>query len=217
MKLPLAPSDCWNLIGVRGDGSCPELAKVVHCHNCGVFAAAGRRFLDAPSPEGYLDEWTERLAAEPVPESAAWKGALAFRLGDEWLALPVAVLTEVTTWRKPHRVPHRGGMLAGLVNIRGELCICIHLDQLLGMPKREGPTGPRARLLVVRREQERWVFPVDEADRVHRYAQADLKKAPATVSRSLGRLTRGVLALGGRSVGLLDEERLFQLLRAKTR
>ena len=46
-----------------GDRSCPELAKVTHCHNCPVFATAGRRFLDAPRPPGYLDEWTARLAA----------------------------------------------------------------------------------------------------------------------------------------------------------
>ena len=60
--LPLV-AYCWNRIGVRGDRSCPELAKHTHCRNCPVFAAAGRRFLDAPSPAGYLDEWTDRLAA----------------------------------------------------------------------------------------------------------------------------------------------------------
>ena len=49
-------SDCWNVIGVRGDRSCPELTTVVHCHHCPVFAAAGRTFLDAPSPPGYLEE-----------------------------------------------------------------------------------------------------------------------------------------------------------------
>ena len=45
--LPLhAPPDrCWQEIGVWGDRSCPELAAVTHCHNCPVFAAAGRKFL----------------------------------------------------------------------------------------------------------------------------------------------------------------------------
>ena len=50
---PGTPSDCWNHIGVRGDRSCPLLPPVVHCQNCAVFSAAGRRFLDAPSPPGY--------------------------------------------------------------------------------------------------------------------------------------------------------------------
>ena len=34
--------DCWNRIGFCGDRSCPELAHVVHCHNCQVFSNAGR-------------------------------------------------------------------------------------------------------------------------------------------------------------------------------
>src|SRR5262245_55956316 len=138
MKLPLptTASDCWNTIGVRGDHSCPELPKVVHCQNCPVFAAAGRRFLDAPSPPGYLEEWTERLAA-PVEEAVAdLESVLTFRLADEWLALPVCVLIEVTTRRPVHRVPYRGGLLAGLVNIRGELHLCAHLARLLGIESR---------------------------------------------------------------------------------
>src|SRR5262245_44491396 len=115
--LPLAAgTDCWNRIGVRGDRSCPELAKVVHCHNCPVFAAAGRRFLDAPSPPGYLDEWTDRLAAPPELAASDLQSVLVFRLGEEWLALPARVLVEVTTPRPVRRVPHRGGLLAGLVN-----------------------------------------------------------------------------------------------------
>ena len=58
---------------------------------------AGRRFLDAPSPAGYLDEWTARLAA-PNDERGRGRSSsvLVFRLGDEWLALPVGVLVEVT-------------------------------------------------------------------------------------------------------------------------
>src|SRR5262245_7888847 len=139
IELPVAaPDDCWNRIGVRGDRSCPELPKVVHCQNCPVFASAGRRFLDAPSPDGYLDEWTERLAA-PVDEAASdLQSVLTFRLGEEWLALPVQVLLEVTTPRPVHRVPHRGGLLAGLVNNRGELHLCVRLAQLLGITANAG-------------------------------------------------------------------------------
>lgn len=237
VSLPLAapasaratPNDCWNRIGVRGDRSCPELPKVVHCHNCSVFSAAGRQFLDAPSPAGYLEEWTQRLAAEVETSAADLHGVLIFRLGEEWLALAVSVLMEVTTPRPVHRVPHRSGILAGLVNIRGELCLCAHLDQVLGLKRTIGenvkvlrsptPSGvsPRARLLVVRREQERWVFPVDEVDQVHRFPLRELTRVPATVGRSLARLTRGVFHWEGKSIGLLDEERLYQILRARMR
>ncbi len=41
ITLPMtAQGDCWNRIGVSGDRSCPELATVVHCHNCPVFSGS---------------------------------------------------------------------------------------------------------------------------------------------------------------------------------
>jgi chemotaxis-related protein WspD len=240
MSMPLpavaapAVNDCWNRIGVWGDGSCPELAKAVHCHNCPVYTAASQRFLDAPSPKGYVEEWTQRLIA-PIEETATdLQSVLIFRLGEEWLALRIPVLIEVTTPRLIHRIPHRGGLLAGLVNIRGELHLCVHLAQLLGgkaggteaggAGKRSGGDGPeqaapvaQARLIVVQSEGNNWVFPVDEVDQVYRFPAAELTGAPATLARSAGRMTRGVFTWQDRSVGYLDDARLFQLLRTRIR
>ena len=208
---------CWHRIGVWGDRSCPELQKVTHCHNCPVFASAGRRFLDAPPPENYSVEWAERLAPTEDETAGGLLGALVFRLADEWLALPVATLVEVTHPRKPHRVPHRGGLLAGLVNIRGELHLCIRLDLLLGIDPPAEPTVNHPRLIAIRRDAEGWVFPADEVDQVHRVPTSELAPIPPTLARSSSRLTRGVFNRDGRAIGLLDEDRLFQTLRERVR
>jgi chemotaxis-related protein WspD len=220
--LPVVPqSDCWNRIGVWGDRSCPELPPVVHCYNCPVFAAAGIRFLDAPPPGGYLEEWTERLIA-PIEQTASdLQSVLIFRLREEWLALRVQLLIEVTSPRQVHRVPHRAGLLAGLVNIRGELHLCVHLAQLLGVKLEENGKRPperdagQARMIVAEYEGERWVFPVDEVDQVYRFSPAELTGAPATLARSTARLTRAVFAWNERSIGYLDDARVFQALRAR--
>ena len=217
--LPVIAVDaCWNRIGVRGDRSCPELAKVTHCHNCSVFAAAGRRFLDAPSPPDYLDEWTSRLAVPDEAAAGEQLSVLVFRLGDEWLAMPVEVLVEVTPPRPPHRVPHRAGLLAGIVNIRGELHLCVRLDLLLGI----AATGASARnnhsrLIVIRHESERWAFTADEVDQVHRTSKEGVTAAAPTLWRAAAKMTRGVFKLGDRSVGLIDEARLFQAIRERVR
>jgi chemotaxis-related protein WspD len=229
VTLPLATvdgqADCWRRIGVWGDRSCPELVKVVHCHNCPVFAAAGRRFLDAPSPEAYREEWTERLAA-PIEEAAAdLQSALIFRLGEEWLALRAQVLVEVTTPRPVRRVPHRAGPLAGLVNIRGELHLCVRLDQVLGLtpdgkeaPDEKDQAGSTAgRLILARRDGDLWAFPVDEVDQVYRFSAGDLTGAPATLARAAARLTQAVFVWRGRSIGYLDDARLFEVLRGRAR
>jgi chemotaxis-related protein WspD len=142
---------------------------------------------------------------------------LIFRIEEEWLALPVEVLAEVTPWRPPHRVPHRGGLLAGLVNLRGELHLCVRLAQLLGIRTPAAAPAPTGRLLVVVWRQQRWVFPVDAVDQVHRFSRAALTPAPATVARSHHRLSQGVFPWDGRSIGLLDPERLFHGLEGKLR
>ncbi len=214
----IPPEDqCWNSIGVRGDRSCPELLKVTHCNNCPVFASAGRRFLDAPSPTGYLAEWTTRLAARDDTRDGDESSVLVFRLGDEWLALSVAVLVEVTRTRLLHRIPHRAGLLAGMVNIRGELHLCMRLDLILGATKPQESDMDLRRLVVIRRETEVWAFAADEVDQVHRVLLPDLTNAAPTLARSHGKLTRGVFPHAKRSVGLLDETRLFQTLRERLR
>jgi chemotaxis-related protein WspD len=218
---------------VFGDRSCPELPAVGHCHNCPVFAGAGRRFLDAPAPGGYAQEWARRLATPLEEADTELCSVLTFRIGEEWLALAVQVLVEVSGPRAVHRVPHRGGLLAGLVNIRGELHLCVRLGQLLGIapagdtsptrqrgsdsPQPDAPAKPAGRLLVVRRDGEGWVFPVDEVDQVQRFAVRELKPAPATLSRATAKLSRGVFVWRERAIGYLDEAALFQTVRARVR
>src|SRR5262249_49781404 len=151
---------------------------------------------DAPSPSGYLEEWTRRLA-DPIEEIPSdLLSVLIFRLAGEWLALPVAVLVQVTTTRPIHRAPHPRGAPAGPVHTPGELHLCVRLDQVLGItePGSAGASpspGDAPRLLVVRREGEPWVFPVDEVDQVYRFPLRDLTPVPATVGRALGKHSRG--------------------------
>jgi chemotaxis-related protein WspD len=218
--------DCWNRIGVSGDRSCPELATVGHCHNCPIFSAAGRRFLDTLPPDGYLQEWSARLAADEEEEIVDVQGVVLFRLGGEWLALPAGALREVISVRPIHRIPFHGGLLAGVVNVRGELHLAIRMDHLLGLthsaeadsdgsPSSVGKTAPR--LLVAGRDAETWVFRVDHVDRVHRLAMRSLTSVPPTLGRAASRFTRGVFRWQDRAVGLLDEGRLFEAVRTNVR
>jgi chemotaxis methyl-accepting protein methylase/chemotaxis signal transduction protein len=212
-------TDCWNTIGVRGDRTCPQLADVGHCYNCNVFSAMGRRFLDSPSSDDYVAEWTDRLSALSEETGEELESVLVFRIAEEWVALPVRSLLEVTTPRAFHRIPHRGGILEGLINIRGELYLQVRLDQLIGLTP-EGSemhlTG-KSRLLVFGRGKETWAFLVDQVDGVHRFPTRELSDLPATLRRSLGRFTNGVLSWDGRTAGLLDETRLLDSLRTRVK
>lgn len=216
--------ECWRLIGVSGDRSCPELERFIHCRNCPVLAEAARGFFDRPHPPGYLDAWRAVLEEPEAPLVADSRSLLVFRLATEWLALPAASLVEVTPVRRIHTVPHRAGSpLAGLVNIRGELQLCLSLHALLGLPGGPRPPAPAGvaeseadavpRLLVLERSAgravERWVIGVDEVAGVQRVPTAALRPVPATVGQAASRCSAALFAWRDHDVAVLDEERLF--------
>jgi chemotaxis-related protein WspD len=213
--VPKAPG-CWNRIGVTGDRSCPELRAYTHCRNCPVFAAGGQRLLDRPPPPGYADEWAERIAAADPPPPADTLPVVLFRVGPEWLALDVADTVEVAPARPIRRVPHQSDrVLAGLVNIRGELQLAVDLKHLLGTGDADEPgTG---RLLVAERGGVRWVFLTDAVDDIRHLPAADLGRVPATVAAGPAAFTRGVFRWRDRAVGYLDADRLFAALERSFR
>jgi len=210
--------ECWRIIGVAGDRSCPELRTFIHCRNCPVLADAARAFFDRAAPPGYVDDWAEILAEPAAPVETETSSVLVFRVEREWFALPATALVEVTAVRTLHRIPHRsGGGLAGLVNIRGQLQLCMSLHALLGLPGGPNADAPTARLLVVEddgeREGRRWVLGVDEVAGVHRLSRISLRALPSTVSQAQARCSSALFEWQERTVGLLDDVRLFDGLR----
>jgi len=213
---PVEISDCWNKIGVSGDGTCAELKKFVHCRNCPVYSTAGALLLDRSPPDGYRRDWTEFFSREKKRVTPGRMSAVIFRIGAEWLALRTRTFQEVVERRMIHSLPHRReGVVLGLVNVRGELLICVCLGRLLGIDYSFSDERRRAlcdRLVVAEWQGSRLTFPVDEIHGIHRYHAEELKEAPATVAKADSSFTRGVLAWQNRMVGHLDEELLFSTL-----
>lgn len=210
--------DCWNTIGVRGDGSCPELAQYVHCRNCPVYSHAAQALLDREPPSEYEAAATAHFAKPRPATQRATQSIVIFRIGAEWLALPTSVVTEIARPRQIHSLPHRRGHLAGVVNVHGELVACVSLGRMLGLvdcppSHREAQRTSRARLLVIRREELRVVCPVDEVDGIHHFQPRQLQDAPATVAKSASTYAKKVLPWRDQSVGLLDDQLLFISLK----
>jgi chemotaxis-related protein WspD len=230
-----AIDDCWNRIGVRGDGSCPRLAGYIHCRNCPVHDAAAARVLDRehaveitnePQP---LYSLTDRATREA--DTTSW---LVFRIGEEWLGLPTAIFQQVAQLRPIHSLPHRRHRaVLGVVNIRGALLVCASLARLFGIASAFAQDGRRdaaqqvvdardlARLLVVEPAADSAprgdfanpiVFPVDAVDGVHRFARADFQEVPATIASMSASHAIAVTACKGVTVGLLDAAKLFETL-----
>jgi chemotaxis-related protein WspD len=220
--------DCWNHIGVSGDQSCPELGPFIHCRNCPVFAAAARAFFNRSAPKGYLASWSRWLAGsadqitsdegdedgeDDVQSHGERISSLIFRLGPEWLAFRTQTVAEVTTPRPIHKVPHRtNAVFLGLVNLQGQAQLCVSLHGLLGVT---APSTP-ARLVVLRDRvrAETWAFAADEVAGVQRVPRGQWHSVPSTLVNPAVAFSQAVLSWKDRSIGLLDEQRVFTALRS---
>jgi chemotaxis-related protein WspD len=211
-------NDCWKKIGVWGNRECSELKKVIHCRNCMVYSSAAAQLLGAELPQDYLESWTKHFASEQKVESRQMQAALIFRIGAEWLALSPTNLQEIAEGRPIHSLPRRGGnTLLGLANIRGELLVCLALDEVLGIQKTapEKSSSKRSfyrRMVVAGREGSRFVFPVEEVYGIHRFNPSELKPVPSTVAKAQATYIKGILLWQDKSVGCLDDHLLFAIL-----
>lgn len=217
---------CWKTIGVSGDGSCSELERAVHCRNCQVFREAGQQLFEREPPDDYVAEQTAVLAERSDEEATSVQAMIVFRVAEEWLALNVAAVIEVAQPRPIHRVPHRSDrLLVGIANVRGELQLCASLRALLNIDDSDGTDGVAAaagqtdrtsdRLLVCQCRERRWAFPVDDVAGVQHVPKDQLGNVPSTIARSVNRLVRAVFDWEQKSVGQLDEDRLFDTLEER--
>ena len=210
-------NDCWNRIGVRGDGSCTQLPQHIHCHNCPTYSAAAVSILDRAVLDEQTAQSTNGITAGPVAVEADTRSVVVFRIGAQWLALATSVFREIAVLRAIHSLPQRRtGAVLGLANVRGELLVCLSLPRILGFGHADTlqPAQPRAadrRLLVMQREGHLAVCPVDEVFGVERFPERELRTVPATFSRA-GAYTSAVFPWRQKLVAILDDELLFHTL-----
>lgn len=213
--------DCWNRIGVWSpeSASCPELKNVTHCRNCEIYSKAGRRVLERDPPEGYRREWTDILASKIGTPGQNLQSVLIFRLGDDWLCINSRLVQEITEVKTIHSMPHYGrGIVKGLVNIRGELRVCVSLGNLLGLEQGEKTAADFgydvfARMVLIAKDDEQFVFPVTEVFGTHRHEEHELKSVPVTISKAKATYTRNILHWKENHVACLDDELLLYTLK----
>lgn len=239
-------TECWKEIGVTGDRSCPKLPTYIHCRNCPVYSEAGRSLLERHAPDAYIDNWTELLAqTQPATTKGTLetetqakretKSVIIFRLGEELLALPVWVFKEVTAPSVIHTIPHRSDeILLGLVNIRGEILLCVSLQNFLGITPANTESSfyqkgvnkqpilsqklysvASQRMVVVETGENRFAFIVDEISSVQRFQLTEFKAAPAVISQVKDTYTKSIVNFKDKKVNCLDYELLFYTLHRR--
>lgn len=217
IAVPATP--CWKQIGIWGDGGCEALRQHIHCHNCPVFSAAAAELLDREMPPRYRDQWADHFGQKKADLALSTQSVLAFRIARESFAIQMKALQEVGYLKALRPIPHRRqGVVQGVVNVRGQLVICVSLQNALQLEPLVQPVNESSsklgqkRLLITDYEGDRFAFSVDEIHGILRLRPGELQDLPATVGHNPSRCVGGVLNWQGKSIGLLEERRLFELL-----
>lgn len=192
-----------------------------------------RNSLTRPVDASYGEDWARALARPADAAAGNDAAAMVFRVGAEWLAVPLALAASVAPSAAIHRLPHRGagGALLGIVAAGGRLLPAVSLARLLDIDgSAAAPAGRHAfaRLLVLADTTQRgaqpgapaFALPVDEVHGVLRYASASLLPPAATVGRAPPPLVAGVLAGATKDdspAGLLDARLLIATMRGLLR
>ena len=217
-------NDCWNRIGVRGDRSCPELKRAIHCQNCNVFGAASQAFFDRPHLPEYRSELTRLVAEPPSLRQSGTQPVVVFALGEELFALDTRRFIEVTAPRRVHRVAHRTNrVFSGLVSINGQLELCFSLANLLNVASKKAASPPNAapddaRLVVIEdQKNRRWVFPADRVLGVERMSEGAFCEPPATVAQDTAGHVSRVIVWNAKRIGYLALDPIFSALERSLR
>ena len=213
-------SRCWKTIGVWGSEKprCPKLEKVIHCRNCEQFMQAGRNLLERELPEEYRSEWGRIFAVKKIDVPVGTIALVVFRIEEEWLSLPANLFAEIIDMKPVHTLPHkRSPVLLGLINVHGEIQLCVSLKELIGLEaqKESGRKEKKdqAFMMVVIKNEERWVFPVNEISEIYHIHPDILQNVPVSVSKSKSAFSKGIFKWKDRNVAFLDDELLFYTLR----
>lgn len=213
--------DCWNKIGVWGNKvtRCPKLDDVIHCRNCATYSLAGRTVLERNIPDEYQNKWAQIYSETKKEKITGTESVTIFRLGDEWLALPTNIIKEVTDVSVVHSLPHhKNPALRGLMNLRGQISICVSLGQLLGVEKsghnynNDERNRTYERMIAINHNGSNFVFLVSEVKTTYRYEPNELKDPPSTLSHTKGTFTKGMLTWKDHEISCLDAELLFYSL-----
>lgn len=100
--------------------------------------------LDSRTPEELAriyQERAQRLAQPPALETSAEEELLIFRAGGERYAFRVADVSEVLRECRVTPVPGAPRVVAGVIQVRGEIRPVYDLRRKLGLPEMEGETG----------------------------------------------------------------------------
>jgi len=207
----LTVDDCWNTMGVWRTGTtvCPKLEEVIHCRNCTSYINSGLQLLNRHYPDGYCNENTETYKQEIEASDSDSESLIIFRIANDWYAMPTGIFVEIDTYKAAHNIPHnQNNFIEGLVNIRGELELCISLSALLEINNLPESEEAKSRLIIIKLDSGKYAIKTEQILGVNKIRSDTINQPPASITHTSERMITGIFEYDGKHIGIIDDQLL---------
>ena len=132
---------------------------------------------------------------------------IAFRIGDQEFCVNIMSVREIRGWTPATALPHAPPFVMGVINLRGVVLPIVDLAGRLGMKTTE-PT-PRHVIIVTQVKSRVIGLLVDAVSDILTVTDDNIQPTPEVSSDFERQYARGILAMEGRMICLLELESVF--------
>lgn len=153
------------------------------------------------------------LAQAPDDEvSTESTGLLKFRLGQEWYAVPIAVVREIHNEYAVTRIPRVPDYVLGVINVRGEIVSVTDLGALIRVPSRTtlDIDGELPSAIVVADETCVSALVVDEIGDIIDVAHEAIEPPLSTLDKAQAEYMSGSVFVDDLLIGVVNIEKILE-------
>jgi purine-binding chemotaxis protein CheW len=132
---------------------------------------------------------------------------IAFRIGVQEFCIDIMAVREIRGWTPATALPHAPSYVRGVINLRGSVLPIVDLSERLGFPPTE--TSARQVIIVVQIRAQIIGLLVDAVSDILTQATDAIQPTPDVAKGAVQSFIRGVMAVDGRMIGLIDLDSLI--------
>jgi purine-binding chemotaxis protein CheW len=132
---------------------------------------------------------------------------IAFRIGVQEFCIDIMAVREIRGWTPATALPHAPSYVRGVINLRGSVLPIVDLSERLGFPRTE--TNARQVIIVVQIRAQINGLLVDAVSDILSQSTEAIQPTPTVAKGEVESFIRGVMAVDGRMIGLIDLDSLI--------
>ena len=132
---------------------------------------------------------------------------VAFRIGTQEFCIDIMKVREIRGWTPATALPHAPSFVRGVINLRGSVLPIVDLAERLGFPPIEATA--RQVIIVVQFAGQIIGLLVDAVSDILTQSTENIQPTPDIATDVVKSFVRGVLAIDGRMIGLIELDGLI--------